>query len=220
MRPRNCPMMRSMQVTTLGFRGEALPSIASVARLTIESRVRGSDGWRRIVDNGALVGEGPAALPPGTRVRGRGVVRRGAGAAQVPALARAPNMPPASTSCGGWRWRGPTSPSRSSMTGGARSACGRRIAPRARRRADRPRARRQQRRGRFRARGRAARRRRRAADLQPRRRRPPISVRQRPAGEGPAADRRGPRRLCGHDARATAMRWWRCSSTFRPSRSM
>jgi DNA mismatch repair protein MutL len=55
-------------VTTLGFRGEALPSIASVARVTIESRVRGADGWSRIVDNGALAGEGPAALPPGTRV--------------------------------------------------------------------------------------------------------------------------------------------------------
>ena len=56
-------------VTTLGFRGEALPSIASVARLAIESRVRGADGWSRFVDNGALEAEGPAALPPGTRVR-------------------------------------------------------------------------------------------------------------------------------------------------------
>ncbi|MCX8478043.1 MAG: DNA mismatch repair endonuclease MutL [Sphingomonas sp.] len=56
-------------VATLGFRGEALPSIASVARLTIESRVRGADGWSRTVDNGEVVAEGPAALPPGTRVR-------------------------------------------------------------------------------------------------------------------------------------------------------
>ncbi|WEK01329.1 MAG: DNA mismatch repair endonuclease MutL [Candidatus Sphingomonas phytovorans] len=56
-------------VATLGFRGEALPSIASVARLTLESRVRGAEGWSRIVDNGALVSEGPAAIPPGTRVR-------------------------------------------------------------------------------------------------------------------------------------------------------
>ncbi|MGK6355349.1 DNA mismatch repair endonuclease MutL [Sphingomonas sp. DT-207] len=57
------------QVTTLGFRGEALPSIASVARLTLESRVRGGDGWALTVDNGERSTEGPAALPPGTRVR-------------------------------------------------------------------------------------------------------------------------------------------------------
>ncbi|MEB0283259.1 DNA mismatch repair endonuclease MutL, partial [Sphingomonas sp. 10B4] len=63
-------------VSTLGFRGEALPSIASVARMTLESRVRGSEGWARVVDNGVVLSEGPAAIPPGTRVRVEGLFER------------------------------------------------------------------------------------------------------------------------------------------------
>ena len=57
------------EVTSFGFRGEALPSIASVSRLTIESRCRGADGWRIAIDHGQPAGEGPAALPPGTRIQ-------------------------------------------------------------------------------------------------------------------------------------------------------
>jgi DNA mismatch repair protein MutL len=61
------------RVTSFGFRGEALPSIASVSRLTLESRVRGADGWRIEIDHGERMDEGPAALPPGTRVRVEGL---------------------------------------------------------------------------------------------------------------------------------------------------
>ncbi|MFZ1742167.1 MAG: DNA mismatch repair endonuclease MutL, partial [Pontixanthobacter sp.] len=58
------------QVTTLGFRGEALPSIASVARFTLESRPKdAAQAWRKVVDHGELLEDTPAALPPGTRVR-------------------------------------------------------------------------------------------------------------------------------------------------------
>ena len=58
------------RITSFGFRGEALPSIASVSRLTLDSRVRGADGWRIVIDHGeAAAGEGPAALPPGTCTR-------------------------------------------------------------------------------------------------------------------------------------------------------
>ena len=61
------------QVTSFGFRGEALPSIASVSRLTLESRVRRSDGWQIQLDHGEKFAEGPAALPAGTRIRIEGL---------------------------------------------------------------------------------------------------------------------------------------------------
>jgi DNA mismatch repair protein MutL len=63
-------------VTTMGFRGEALPSIASVARLTIESRIAGGEGWSRTVDNGEVIDDSPAALPLGTRVRVEGLFQK------------------------------------------------------------------------------------------------------------------------------------------------
>ena len=59
-----------LQISSFGFRGEALPSIASVSRCTLESRTAGgTEGWRLVLDGGTLIADGPAAVPPGTRVR-------------------------------------------------------------------------------------------------------------------------------------------------------
>ena len=56
-------------VASLGFRGEALASAASVSRLTLSSRVAGEDrAWRIEVAGGVETGSGPCAHPPGTTV--------------------------------------------------------------------------------------------------------------------------------------------------------
>ena len=61
------------QVASLGFRGEALPSIASIARLTLTSRTAGQEtGWRVSGDGGEAVDEPtPAPHPPGSTVEVR-----------------------------------------------------------------------------------------------------------------------------------------------------
>ena len=57
------------EIATLGFRGEALASVASVARLAITSRPRDAgSAWRLEVAGGALLSHRPAAHPPGTTV--------------------------------------------------------------------------------------------------------------------------------------------------------
>ncbi len=70
------PDERIEAVETLGFRGEALPSIASVATLSIESRQAGGEGWAVRCDNGVLDAVQPVATPPGTRVRVDGLFAR------------------------------------------------------------------------------------------------------------------------------------------------
>src|SRR5215467_5178252 len=58
-----------LNIATLGFRGEALPTIASVSRLVLESRdAAEAEGTRVEFANGKLIGVKPAGLPAGTKV--------------------------------------------------------------------------------------------------------------------------------------------------------
>ncbi len=59
-------------IKSLGFRGEALPSIGAVSRLRIVSRPPDADSaWEIFVEGGTKREPSPAAHSPGTRVEVR-----------------------------------------------------------------------------------------------------------------------------------------------------
>ncbi len=61
-----------LRIASLGFRGEALPSIGAVSRMRIVSRPPGADNaWEIVVEAGRKSTPVPVAHPPGTRVEVR-----------------------------------------------------------------------------------------------------------------------------------------------------
>ena len=59
-------------ITTMGFRGEALPSIASVSRFTLTTREHGAlSGTQVVVDGGKLLSVSDAGEAPGTQIEVR-----------------------------------------------------------------------------------------------------------------------------------------------------
>lgn len=60
------------RINTLGFRGEAIPSIASVSRTSIDTKERGAlVGTRLVIEGGRVAELGDSAQPDGTRIEVR-----------------------------------------------------------------------------------------------------------------------------------------------------
>src|SRR5215472_14806513 len=55
-------------IKTLGFRGEAIPSIASVSRFLLETQAEGSIGSKIEIAGGKLLGQSEHAFPRGTQI--------------------------------------------------------------------------------------------------------------------------------------------------------
>ena len=179
-------------IATLGFRGEALPSIGAIARLSIESRPREARGRRSeiVVDRGSKEAVRPAALNRGTRVEVRELFSATPARLKFLKSERAENL---------GHLRGGQAPRHGAPRSGlhadhrrARRPQAHRAAARARRppRPPRPhhgpRVPRRCAARRHRARGRARDGLCRPADAAPARSRPAVPVRQRPPREGPA----------------------------------
>ena len=59
-----------LEITTFGFRGEALPSIASVSDFSLTTKRQSDEvGTRLVIQHGNVTFTGPAACPDGTEVR-------------------------------------------------------------------------------------------------------------------------------------------------------
>src|SRR3546814_13910778 len=83
-------------IASLGFRGEALPSIGAVSRMSITSRSAAADSaWTLALEGGRKSGPAPASPPTGTRTEVRDLFYAPPAPLQFLPPARSATPPPA-----------------------------------------------------------------------------------------------------------------------------